>query len=80
MALDDLGTGDSLSYLDRFQFAKIKIDRSFRIGRSVRTDALSIVRATPALGADLGTTVAKVSQLGKAARDFDEFSQRQNAA
>jgi diguanylate cyclase (GGDEF)-like protein len=58
IALDDFGTGySSLSYLSRFQFDKIKIDRSFVNDMSVRTDALSIVRAITALGTDLGMTV-----------------------
>ena len=58
IALDDFGTGySSLGYLSRFQFDKIKIDRSFVNDMSARTDALSIVRAITALGADLGMTV-----------------------
>jgi len=58
IALDDFGTGySSLSYLSRFQFDKIKIDRSFVNDMSTRNDALSIVRAITALGADLGMTV-----------------------
>jgi EAL domain-containing protein (putative c-di-GMP-specific phosphodiesterase class I) len=58
IALDDFGTGySSLSYLSRFQFDKIKIDRSFVNDMGVRTDALCIVRAITALGADLGMTV-----------------------
>jgi diguanylate cyclase (GGDEF)-like protein len=58
IALDDFGTGySSLSYLSRFQFDKIKIDRSFVNDMNTRNDALSIVRAITALGADLGMTV-----------------------
>jgi diguanylate cyclase (GGDEF)-like protein len=58
IALDDFGTGySSLSYLSRFQFDKIKIDRSFVSDMNTRNDALSIVRAITALGADLGMTV-----------------------
>jgi predicted signal transduction protein with EAL and GGDEF domain len=58
IALDDFGTGySSLSYLSRFQFDKIKIDRSFVNDINTRNDALSIVRAITSLGADLGMTV-----------------------
>lgn len=58
IALDDFGTGySSLSYLSRFQFDKIKIDRSFVNDMNTRNDALSIVRAITSLGADLGMTV-----------------------
>jgi diguanylate cyclase (GGDEF)-like protein len=58
IALDDFGTGySSLSYLSRFPFDKIKIDRSFVNDMNTRNDALSIVRAITALGADLGMTV-----------------------
>jgi predicted signal transduction protein with EAL and GGDEF domain len=58
IALDDFGTGySSLSYLSRFQFDKIKIDRSFVNDMGSRTDALSIVRAITSLGVDLGMTV-----------------------
>jgi EAL domain-containing protein (putative c-di-GMP-specific phosphodiesterase class I) len=58
IALDDFGTGySSLSYLSRFQFDKIKIDRSFVNDMGARSDALSIVRAITSLGVDLGMTV-----------------------
>jgi diguanylate cyclase (GGDEF)-like protein len=58
IALDDFGTGySSLGYLSRFQFDKIKIDRSFVSEMSSRKDALSIVRAITSLGEDLGMTV-----------------------
>jgi diguanylate cyclase (GGDEF)-like protein len=58
IALDDFGTGySSLSYLSRFQFDKIKIDRSFVNDMNTRNDALSIVRAITSLGTDLGMTV-----------------------
>jgi diguanylate cyclase (GGDEF)-like protein len=58
IALDDFGTGySSLSYISRFQFDKIKIDRSFISEMSAQNDALSIVRAITSLGVDLGMTV-----------------------
>lgn len=58
IALDDFGTGySSLSYLSRFQFDKIKIDRSFVNDMNTRNDALSIVRAITSLGTDLGMIV-----------------------
>jgi diguanylate cyclase (GGDEF)-like protein len=58
IALDDFGTGySSLSYLSRFQFDRIKIDRSFISNMCDQNDALSIVRAITVLGADLGMLV-----------------------
>jgi diguanylate cyclase (GGDEF)-like protein/PAS domain S-box-containing protein len=63
IAMDDFGTGyASLSYLRRFPFTKIKVDRSFV--RQLPTDAESvgIVRAIITMGACLGmkTTVEGV--------------------
>lgn len=58
LALDDFGTGHaSLSYLQRFRFDKIKIDRSF-VQRMV-DDPISaaVVRAVTSLGMDLGAAV-----------------------
>ena len=61
IAMDDFGTGYcSLSYLQRFPFDKIKIDRSFvsRLGEDPHSTAL--VRAVIGLGASLGiVTVAE---------------------
>lgn len=58
LALDDFGTGHaSLSYLQRFRFDKIKIDRTF-VQRMV-DDPISaaVVRAVTSLGSDLGAVV-----------------------
>ncbi|AWI89019.1 diguanylate cyclase [Methylobacterium sp. DM1] len=61
IAMDDFGTGYcSLSYLQKFSFDKIKIDRSFvsRLGEDPHSTA--IVRAVIGLGASLGiVTVAE---------------------
>ncbi len=56
LAMDDFGTGySSLSYLRKFQFDKIKIDRSFVAG--IRDDdCLAILQATIALATKLGMT------------------------
>jgi diguanylate cyclase (GGDEF)-like protein/PAS domain S-box-containing protein len=58
LALDDFGIGySSLSYLQRFRFDKIKIDRSF-IQKAAGDDAsAAIVRAIIGLGRDLGIVV-----------------------
>ena len=55
IALDDFGSGySSLSYLRRFPFDKIKIDRSFLQGLSDSRDSLAIVKAVIGLGRSLG--------------------------
>ncbi|GEM_PF-3619693 len=57
IALDDFGTGhSSLSYLRRFPFDKIKIDRSF-IKEIADPDTASIVRAIVGIGERLGTSI-----------------------
>ena len=58
ISLDDFGTGfSSLSYLQRFPFDKIKIDRSFIWAMEKNPDSMSIVRAVIALGRSLRITV-----------------------
>ncbi|AWI89822.1 PAS domain S-box protein [Methylobacterium sp. DM1] len=57
IALDDFGTGfSSLSYLRRFPFDKIKIDRSF-IRDIGDADTAAIVRAIVGLGERLGASI-----------------------
>jgi diguanylate cyclase (GGDEF)-like protein len=55
IAMDDFGTGSSsLSYLRRFAFDRIKIDRSFVSSLESSGDAAAIVRAVVGLGRSLG--------------------------
>ncbi len=55
LVLDDFGTGyASLSQLSRFQFDKIKIDRSFVSPADVSLHNSAIVRSIAALGSSLG--------------------------
>ncbi len=57
IAMDDFGTGySSLNYLRRFDFDKIKIDRSFISGLGHSTEADCIIQAVIDLGASLGMT------------------------
>ncbi|WP_374653800.1 putative bifunctional diguanylate cyclase/phosphodiesterase [Dongia sp.] len=58
ISLDDFGTGfSSLSYLQRFPFDKMKIDRSFIWAMEQNPDSMAIVRAVIALGRSLRITV-----------------------
>ena len=57
ISMDDFGTGySSISYLRRFPFDKIKIDRSFVRDCAGSPDAGAIIRAIVGLGASLGIT------------------------
>jgi diguanylate cyclase len=58
IALDDFGTGfSSLSYLQRFPFNKVKIDRSFVAGMLDQPANLAVIRAVLGIGRDLGISV-----------------------
>jgi diguanylate cyclase (GGDEF)-like protein/PAS domain S-box-containing protein len=58
IALDDFGTGfSSLSYLQRFRFNKVKIDRSFVAGMLDLPANLAVIRAVLGIGRDLGIRV-----------------------
>src|SRR6202000_60127 len=55
IALDDFGTGfSSLSYLTRFPFDKIKIDKSFTRDVLLRDECKAVVASTLALAQGLG--------------------------
>ena len=57
-ALDDFGTGfSSLSYLAKFPFQKIKIDRSFIQNLGRQPEITAIVNSIINLGRNLGTTI-----------------------
>ena len=57
ISMDDFGTGySSLTYLRRFPFDKIKIDRSFVQDAGEATEADLIIRALVGLGSSLGIT------------------------
>lgn len=58
MVLDDFGIGySSLSYLDTFDFSRIKVDRSFIVKISESTKPMAILDAIMGLGQGLGLTV-----------------------
>ena len=58
IALDDFGTGySSFSYLRRFEFDKIKIDRSFVQHLGHRVDSAALVAAVVSIGQAMGLTI-----------------------
>ena len=58
IAMDDFGAGySSLSYLTRFAFSKIKIDRSFVMGLGSNPECDAIVTSIIGLGRSLGVTI-----------------------
>jgi diguanylate cyclase (GGDEF)-like protein len=58
LSLDDFGTGfSSLSYLKRFQFDVLKIDRSFVAGVPNRSDDVLLVKAILAMAKGFGLKV-----------------------
>ena len=70
VAFDDFGTGfSSLSYLHRFVFDKIKIDKSFIHDLGTSESAAAIVRAITGLGSNLNliTTAEGVETLSQMA-------------
>jgi diguanylate cyclase (GGDEF)-like protein len=70
IAMDDFGTGyASLSYLHRFPFDKIKIDRSFVSELGKRDDSVAIVRAVISLAKALG--IATVAEGVESEDQFD---------
>lgn len=58
IALDDFGTGySSLSYLRRFEFDRLKIDRSFIEGVEDDSDAVAVIETVIALGRRLNMEI-----------------------
>ena len=58
IALDDFGTAySSLSYLQKFSFTKVKIDKSFVMGMFDIPANMAVVRAIVGIGRDLGIEV-----------------------
>jgi diguanylate cyclase (GGDEF)-like protein/PAS domain S-box-containing protein len=74
VALDDFGTSySSLSYLQRFHFSMVKIDRSFVIRLLDDPTSAAIVRAILGIGRDLGIeVVAEGVETGELARALTE--------
>ena len=74
ISLDDFGTGfSSLSYLQRFQFSKIKIDRSFIANAPHDPKSKAIVRTVVELARTLGMQVT--AEGVETAEQFDWVAQ-----
>ena len=70
VAMDDFGTGySSISYLRRFPFDKIKIDRSFVAGSDRDVEAEALVRMIASLG--LSLSVATTAEGVETDREMD---------
>jgi EAL domain-containing protein (putative c-di-GMP-specific phosphodiesterase class I) len=73
LTLDDFGSGySSLSYLARFGFHRVKIDRTFVQGLPGEAESVSIVQAILALAGSLGLEVVAEGVETDAQRDFLE--------
>ena len=58
ISIDDFGTGySSMSYLHKFPFDVLKIDRSFTMRMAVDREAFGIIKTICALAAELGKSV-----------------------
>lgn len=58
LALDDFGSGYAgIGYLNRLQFSKLKIDRSFVSGLRIKPNADRMIRSIVGMGEAMGLTV-----------------------
>lgn len=74
LALDDFGTGfSSLSYLNRFSFSKLKIDREFIMAINADTHSVPLVDATISMGHSLGLTI-----VAEGVEDMDQVAYLRN--
>jgi predicted signal transduction protein with EAL and GGDEF domain len=71
IALDDFGTGySSISYLLRFPFETVKIDRSFVVAMESEPKAAAIVNTIVSLGKTMGLTIAAEGAATQAQEQF----------